>query len=106
MSNQKQQTEQNGDAEKQVPEQLDGRNVVERFNTSDGRDVAILEGKGKDSQRAVEMAGDDPGTYPDALKHILVRIDGKKLTVEDFGELPLKVYNQISTRFNNLYFLE
>jgi len=85
--------------------QIDGKDIALSFELPSGKKVDVLEGKGKDSQFAAKMSEGAPEQYMPALMHVLVRIDGEKLAIEDFEELPLRDYNKLQTEFSGLYFL-
>ncbi len=58
---------------------------------SDGREAAILKGKGKDLIKAAKVAGANATSMElsFALASALTQIDGKPVVYEDLGEMPL-----------------
>lgn len=63
-----------------------------QITLSDGRVAVIKVGKGRDAMAAQKVAGTDISKYFPALMAQLVTIDGNKLVMEDFEELPLQDY--------------
>lgn len=57
---------------------------------SDGRTATIRAGKGRDAMNAQKVSGTDVSKFFPALMAQLVEIDGQKLVMEDFEELPLQ----------------
>jgi hypothetical protein len=62
---------------------------------SDGRIAEIRQGKGKDAMAAQKIAGTEVEQFFSALMAQLVTIDGKRMPMEDFGELPLQDFLKI-----------
>ena len=73
------------------------RKVLEEFELSDGRKVKVYEGKAKDLTQAQRMARTSE-ELPLGLLALLVEVDGKKLPLEDWVEMDMKDYLEISRR--------
>lgn len=57
---------------------------------SDGRVAEIRPGKGRDAMAAQKISGAEMEKFFPALMCQLVTIDGAKMPMEDFGDLPLQ----------------
>ncbi len=73
------------------------RKVLEEFELSDGRKVKIYEGKARDLIAAQRMTR-TPEEMPLGLLALLVEVDGKKLPLEDWAEMDIRDYMEISRR--------
>lgn len=62
---------------------------------SDGRKVVVRQGKGKHSNEATRLCGDDPSAYMMALLSILTEIDGQRYPLEYYEEMPHRDYSVI-----------
>lgn len=70
-----------------------------------GRTFSLIEAKGKHFLDATKiMGGNQDNTYP-ALMHVLVRVEGKKLPMEDYPEMPMADFGAIFEALNNAGFL-
>lgn len=67
---------------------------------SDGREFKFITPKGRQLIEAQRIASGDAGRIMAALVCVCTVIDGKKLLIEDFEELPLKdsmtLFNRVS----------
>ncbi|RUM89255.1 MAG: hypothetical protein DSZ24_01665 [Thermodesulfatator sp.] len=73
------------------------RKVLAEFELSDGRRVRVFEGKARDLVEAQRMSR-TPEEMPFGLLARLVEVDGKRLPAEDWAEMDLKSYMEISQR--------
>lgn len=68
---------------------------------SDGREFKFITPKGRQLIEAQRIAGGDAGRIMAALVCVCTVIDGRKLLIEDFEELPLKdsmtLFNRVSS---------
>jgi hypothetical protein len=68
-----------------------------------GKSVTILEGKGRHARLATRMCDGDMSMYMNALMSMLVEIDGKKLSMEEFDDLDIKDYNFLMTEIGSSF---
>lgn len=73
---------------------------------SDGKIAKIFKGKGKHAQKAMRAVGDskDNTLYLASLMSQLITIDEKELVPEEFGDLPMKDYNELMSQFVEINF--
>lgn len=74
------------------------------FKISDGRLVIIRAGKGRDSVMAMRVSAGVGEKYVGALMAQLCTVAGKKITMEDMEDLPLRDYTAIQTQFAEINF--
>lgn len=79
-------------------------NGKKKFLLSDGREVEIREGTGRDAEEAQATFGGDSKKYMSALMAQCIIIDGNKIVMEDLPLLPLKDYMKIQTEFSEINF--
>lgn len=91
--------------ETKEPTQIDGLEIIKEIELPSGKTAVILEGKGKHSQIAGRMADGKSDQYMPALMHLLTRVDGEKVAIEEFEDWSLRDYNRLTTEFSELYFL-
>lgn len=74
-----------------MADKQDTTEIKKKVKLSDGREAAILKGKGKDLIRAAKVAGANATSMElsFALASALTQIDGKPVVYEDLGEMPL-----------------
>lgn len=71
--------------------------VLEEFELSDGRKVKVYGGKVRDLLNAQRMAS-TPEEMALGLLALLVEVDGKRLRLEDWAEMDLETYMEITRR--------
>lgn len=83
-------------------------NIAKEITLSDGSKAVIYKGKGKHAQKAMRIAGDsiskDSTIYLSTLMSMLIKIDGKELIPEEFGDLDMKDYNLLISEFTEVNF--
>lgn len=78
---------------------------VKELTLPSGAKAQIIEGKGKHARQATKLMSGDSSLYMPALMSQLVTIDGKKMVMEDFDEIPLVDYNAIAVELSETTFL-
>lgn len=72
-------------------------NQVKRFKISTGQEVIVRELSGRDMMQIDQMIGasQKQEEYIPAMLHYSVKVDGKQIPMESFGDLKGKDYNKI-----------